>query len=392
MPRKIDHRFDTRAMHVGQEPDPATGAVVPPIYLTSTFAQEDFGVHKGYDYSRAANPTRQNLEATIASLESASRGVAFASGMAAFSAIVTRFKSGDHLVLSENVYGGTYRALTQVFDRFGIGCSWIDTTRLDNVRGAITSSTVAILIETPSNPMMSITDLAGVAQIARERNLLSIVDNTFMSPYFQRPLEHGIDVVYHSITKYLAGHSDIIGGIVVTSNEELADDLAFTQKSLGAVPSPFDCWLTSRSLKTLGVRMERHNANALRLAGFLVDRQEVKQVFYPGLESHPQHALATRQQTSPDGRPAYGGIISIETGSLDNARRFARGVKVFTLAESLGGVESLVNHPATMTHGSVPRQKRESFGLTDGLVRLSVGIEDVRDLEADLDQALSGLK
>ncbi|MCH8328082.1 MAG: PLP-dependent transferase, partial [Candidatus Marinimicrobia bacterium] len=328
MPREIDHRFDTRAIHVGQEPDSATGAVIPPIYLTSTFAQADFGVHKGYDYSRAANPTRQNLEETIASLEGGSHGVAFASGMAAFSAIVTHFKQGDHLVLSENVYGGTYRALTQIFNRFGIGSSWIDTTGLDNIRDAMTPDTVAIVIETPSNPMMTVTDLAGVAGIARERNLLSIVDNTFMSPYFQRPLEHGIDIVYHSTTKYLAGHSDILGGIVVTSNDEVAEDMAFTQKSLGAVPSPFDCWLTSRSLKTLAVRMERHNANAARLATFLDARPEVQNVFYPGLESHPQHDLAARQQTNPDGRPAFGGMISFDTGSLENARRFARGVNV----------------------------------------------------------------
>ncbi len=391
MPRKIGPGFSTRAIHVGQKPDPATGAVVPPVYQTSTYAQSDVGVHQGYDYSRAGNPTRANLEMAVASLEGATHGIAFASGMAALSAIITHFKAGDHFIVSENVYGGTYRVLTQVFDRFGIGSTWVDTSALDNVVAALRPATVAIMVETPTNPMMSITDLAGVAQIARERNLLSMVDNTFMSPYFQRPLELGADLVFHSTTKYLGGHSDIIGGIVLTSNNELAEGLAFIQKSVGAVPAPFDCWLTSRSLKTLALRMEQHQANALALAAYLEGRTEVRKIFYPGLPSHPQHELATRQQRTPDGRPGYGGMISIETGSLEKARTLVNGLQIFTLAESLGGVESLVNHPATMTHAAVPRKKREAFGLTDGLVRFSVGVEDVADLEADIGQALARL-
>ena len=391
MPRKIGPGFSTRAIHVGQAPDPTTGAVVPPVYQTSTYAQSDVGVHQGYDYSRAGNPTRTNLEMAVASLEGAAHGIAFASGMAALSAIITHFKAGDHFIVSENVYGGTYRVMTQVFDRFGIASTWVDASALDNVAAAVTAATVAIMVETPTNPMMSITDLAGVAQIARERKLLSNVDNTFMSPYFQRPLELGADLVFHSTTKYLGGHSDIIGGIVLTSNDVLAESLAFIQKSVGAVPAPLDCWLTSRSLKTLALRMERHQANALQLAAYLEARPEVRKIFYPGLPSHPQHELATRQQRTPDGRPGYGGMISIETGSLENARIFVKGLELFTLAESLGGVESLVNHPATMTHAAVPREKREAFGLTDGLVRFSVGVEDVADLEADIGQALARL-
>ena len=389
MPRPVKPGFSTRAIHVGQEPDPATGAVVPPIYQTTTYAQEDLGVHRGYDYSRAANPTRQMLESNLASLEGGSSAIAFASGMAAFTALMTHFRSGDHFIISENVYGGTYRALTQVFSRFGLTASWVDMTTTEPFLAAVGPGTKAIIIESPTNPMMSLTDIAQFSSLARERGLLTIVDNTFMTPYCQRPLELGADVVYHSTTKYLCGHSDIIGGVVITSDSSLATDLAFIQKSLGAVPSPFDCWLTLRSLKTLAVRMDRHNDNALQLAHFLDGHPKVSRVYFPGLKDHPQYDLALKQQRTPDGKPAFGGMISFETGSRENARRIARALKVFTLAESLGGVESLVSHPVTMTHAAVPKEQRESFGLTEGLLRLSVGIEDLADLQADLEGALA---
>ena len=391
MSRKVNSGFATRAIHVGQEPDPATGAVVPPIYQTTTYAQSDLGVHKGFDYSRAANPTRRGLEENLASLEGGQYGIAFSSGMAALSALMTHFRSGDHVIVSAGVYGGTYRAITQVFNRFDLTASWVDTTTLGPVAAAIRPETRAIIIESPSNPMMSLTDIKAVSALARERGLLAIVDNTFMTPYCQRPLELGAHVVYHSTTKYISGHSDIIGGAVVTSDERLAEDLYFIQKTLGAVPSPFDCWLTSRSLKTLAIRMDRHNSNALQLGRFLAERPEVKAIYYPGLPSHPQYDLAVTQQRTPTGEPAFGGMISFETGSLENARTVVQRLQIFTLAESLGGVESLVNHPATMTHASVPREVRESYQLTDGLVRLSVGIEDVEDLETDLAQALAVL-
>jgi cystathionine beta-lyase/cystathionine gamma-synthase len=309
--------------------------------------------------------------------------------MAAFTALLTHFRSGDHFIISENVYGGTYRAVTQVLDRFRLAASWVDMTTPEPFLAAVGPSTKAIIIESPTNPMMSLTDITRFSSLARERGLLTVVDNTFMTPYCQRPLELGADVVYHSTTKYLCGHSDIIGGVVITSDSELAADLAFIQKSLGAVPAPFDCWLTLRSLKTLAVRMDRHNHNALQLARFLNDHPKVSRVYFPGLKDHPQYDLAQQQQRTPDGLPAFGGMISFETGSRENASKVARALKVFTLAESLGGVESLVNHPVTMTHASVPREQRESLGLTEGLLRLSVGIEDLADLQADLEQALS---
>jgi len=364
---------------------------VPPIYQTTTYAQDDVGVHKGYDYSRAANPTRQMLEENLASLEGGQYGVTFASGMAALSALLTHFVSGDHFIISENVYGGTFRAVTRIFNRFGLEASWVDTMELERVAEAIRPQTKAVIIETPTNPMMTLTDIAATAALTREKGLITIVDNTFMTPYFQRPLEMGADVVYHSTTKYLGGHSDIIGGVIITSHKELADDLYFIQKSVGAVPAPFDCWLTSRSIKTLPVRMKQHDLNARQLATQLAGHPKVKAVHYPGLPSHPQYDLAQRQQRTPDGQPAFGGMISLDVGSLDQARTFVKALHIFTLAESLGGVESLVNHPATMTHASVPKGKRESFGLTDGLVRLSVGIEDIRDLEDDLAGALAAL-
>ncbi|MFC1481420.1 trans-sulfuration enzyme family protein [Candidatus Neomarinimicrobiota bacterium] len=384
-------KFSTRAIHVGQSPEKTTGAVVPPIFQTSTYAQSDLGVHQGYDYSRAANPTRAAMEANLAGLEGADFGIAFASGMAALSAIVQHFKAGDHFILSENVYGGTYRALTQVFDRFDVHTSWVDTTKLSDIEAAICPDTKAIILETPTNPMMSITDLKGVSELAHGHGLISIVDNTFLTPYCQRPLELGADVVFHSTTKYICGHSDVIGGIVITSDQQLAEDLAFIQKSLGAVPAPFDCWLTSRSLKTLAVRMDRHNYNAGILAAYLEKHSAVSMIYYPGLQSHPQHGLAARQQLDPDGNPVFGGMLSIDVGDLKKASKIARGLKIFTLAESLGGVESLINHPPTMTHASVPEEQRARLGITDGLLRLSVGIEAIDDLQEDLEQALAAL-
>lgn len=391
MSRKLTGGFATRAIHVGQEPDAHTGSVVPPLHQTTTFAQDDIGVDRGYVYSRAKNPTRANLEQTLASLEGGKYGLAFASGMSALSTLIMHFNAGDHFIVGENVYGGTYRVLTQVFQRHNLRSSWVDTRSLEPIIAAIHPETRAIIIETPSNPMMTLTDIAAVAQLARDRNLLSVVDNTFMSPYCQRPLELGAHVAFHSVTKYLAGHSDVLMGALVTSEDDLAESLHFIQKSAGAVPSPFDCWLTSRSLKTLVVRVEQHSSNALALASFLDQHAQVDAVYYPGLPTHPQHELAARQQRAPEGEPIFGGMISIDIGSLERARTFISHLEVFTLAESLGGVESLVEHPAIMTHASVPREKREAFGLTDGLVRLSVGIEDIDDLEADLATALAAL-
>lgn len=389
--RKLTGRFATRAIHVGQEPDPNTGSVVPPLHLTTTYAQDDIGVHRGFVYSRVQNPTRANLEQNLASLEGGKYGVAFASGMAALSALVMHFKTGDHFVVGENVYGGTYRVLTQVFNRFHIEVSWVDSSSVEDIAAAIEPATRAVIIESPSNPMMTLTDIARTAQLARDQGLLCIVDNTFMSPYCQRPLELGAHVAFHSVTKYLAGHSDVLMGALVTSEDDLAEDLYFVQKSVGAVPSPFDCWLTSRSLKTLPVRIEQHSRNALALAQFLEEHPAVKKVYYPGLPGHLQYELAARQQRTPAGRPVFGGMISCDLGSLERAKAFIRGLEIFTLAESLGGVESLVEHPAIMTHASIPRERRESIGLTDGLVRLSVGIEDVEDLEADLAAGLGAL-
>ena len=391
MSRQLDGRFATRAIHVGQQPDPTTGSVVPPIYQTTTFAQEDIGVHTGYMYSRAQNPTRSNLEQNIASLEGGSYGIAFASGMSAISCLVAHFGAGDHFVVGDRVYGGTYRALSQVFNRSDIKCDWVDTRSIDSIAAAITPATKAILIESPTNPMITLTDIEKSAQLARDRGLLCVVDNTFMSPYCQRPMELGAHVVVQSVTKYLAGHSDVLLGALITSDDDLAEDFYFIQKSLGAVPSPMDCWLTSRSLKTLALRMERHCHNALELARYLEGQPGVERVYYPGLSSHPQHELAVQQQRTPDGEPIFGGMISLEVGSLDRARAFIAALEVFILAESLGGVESLVEHPAIMTHAAVPRERREAIGLTDGLVRLSVGIEDLVDLKADVAAALEAL-
>ena len=381
-------KFETRAIHVGQKPEELYGAVSLPIYQTSTFKQEEFGEYT-YDFSRAGNPTRNALEETMSSLEGGIDAAMLASGMVAMSAIFTLLKQGDHLILSGNVYGGTYRLLTQIMQNMGLSSSWIDTSDSKLVQGAITLDTKMIVIESPTNPMMQLTDIHAISKISKDNNLLLVVDNTFMSPYHQRPLSLGADLVMHSTTKYINGHSDVIGGVVIGSDSEVMDRLHFIQMSVGAVPGPFDCWLTQRALKTLAVRMESHNYNAMCLAKKLEDSGKFIKVYYPGLKSHPQFELATRQQLNPNGKPGYGGMLSVDLSSLDNARKFVRGLEIFTLAESLGGVESLVCHPATMTHASIPPKIRSELGISDGLIRLSVGIEHVDDLLADIKNALS---
>ena len=383
-------KFETRAIHVGQKPEELYGSVSLPIYQTSTFKQEEFGEYT-YDYSRAGNPTRSALEETIASLEGGSDAAMFSSGMAAMSSIFTLLKQGDRLIISGNVYGGTYRLMAQIMEDMGLSASWVDTADLELLKGAIKSSTKMIVIESPTNPMMQLTDIQAVSKISKEHGLLLVVDNTFMSPYYQRPIEHGADLVMHSTTKYINGHSDVIGGVVIGMDAEIMDRLHFIQMSVGAVPGPFDCWLTQRALKTLAVRMESHNHNAMRLAQKIEDSGKFNNVYYPGLESHPQFELATRQQLNPHGEPGYGGMLSVELDTLENARQFVKGLEIFTLAESLGGVESLVCHPATMTHASIPEKIRGELGITDGLVRLSVGIEHVDDLLMDINNALSKL-
>ncbi|MCK6542472.1 cystathionine gamma-synthase [bacterium] len=377
--------FSTDAIHAGQIPDPTTGAVITPIYQTSTYAQEELGVSKGFDYGRTINPTRVALEANIAALEKGKYGFAFGSGMAAITNIAALLNGGDHVIVSNNVYGGTFRFFDKIMKRFGLEFSWVDTSDEKNIRAAIKPNTKMLYVETPTNPMLTITDLQVVAAVAKEHKLISVVDNTFMSPYFQTPLEFGVDIVLHSTTKYINGHSDVIGGVVVTSSEELKEKLKFLQNSIGAVPSPFDCWLVLRSTKTLALRMRQHNENATAMAEFLAKHPKVKKIYYPGLASHPQHALAKKQMRG------FGGMISIELGSMDAGKNMLRNVKIFALAESLGGVESLICHPASMTHGAIPLEDRLKLGLTDGLVRLSVGCEDKEDLIADIENALKAV-
>ncbi|HMW33600.1 MAG TPA: cystathionine gamma-synthase [bacterium] len=377
--------FSTDAIHAGQIPDPTTGAVITPIYQTSTYAQEELGVSKGFDYGRTINPTRVALEANIAALEKGKYGFAFGSGMAAITNIAALLNGGDHVIVSNNVYGGTFRFFDKIMKRFGLEFSWVDTSDEKNIRAAIKPNTKMLYVETPTNPMLTITDLQVVAALAKEHKLISVVDNTFMSPYFQTPLEFGVDIVLHSTTKYINGHSDVIGGVVVTSSEELKEKLKFLQNSIGAVPSPFDCWLVLRSTKTLALRMRQHNENAIAMAEFLAKHPKVKKIYYPGLASHPQHALAKKQMRG------FGGMISIELGSMDAGKNMLRNVKIFALAESLGGVESLICHPASMTHGAIPLEDRLKLGLTDGLVRLSVGCEDKEDLIADIENALKAV-
>ncbi len=375
--------FATDAIHVGQEPDPATGAIIVPIYQTSTFVQQDLGKHKGYEYSRTSNPTRAALERNLAALERGRFGLAFASGMAAINAVMSLLKAGDQVVAGHDLYGGSFRLFEQVLKGFGLEFSYANTTRIEEVERSLRPNTRIIFIETPTNPLMEITDLSAMASLAHRRGLLLVVDNTFMSPYFQRPLEHGADIVVHSTTKYLNGHSDGVGGAVILNDQALADRLKFIQNAAGAVLGPFDCWLVLRGVKTLAVRMACHNENGLAVARYLEKHPRVKKVHYPGLESHPQFALAKRQMSGS------GGMLSFDTGSLDEARAVLKSVRLCALAESLGGVETLISHPATMTHASVPAEKRKQLGISDGLVRISVGIEDAEDILGDLDQALA---
>ena len=374
--------FSTDAIHAGQKPDEVTGAVITPIYQTSTYAQEELGKHKGYEYGRTHNLTRASMENNVATLEKGKYGIAFSSGLAATNALTSLLKAGDHVIVTSNVYGGTYRLFELIMKDFGLEFSWVDTSDTSNIKNAIKKNTKMVFVETPTNPMLILTDLTEVAKISKENNLISVVDNTFASPYFQNPLTFGIDIVLHSQTKYINGHSDVIGGILITSNEKLHERLRYIQNAVGSVPSPFDCWLILRSTKTLAVRMEKHNSNAITIAEHLEKASYVKKVFYPGLKSHPQHQLAKKQMSG------FSGMIAVDFGDMGVVKKFLKNIKVFTLAESLGGVESLVNHPASMTHASVPKEEREKYGFTDTLVRLSVGIEDVEDLIDDIENAL----
>jgi cystathionine beta-lyase/cystathionine gamma-synthase len=379
--------FSTRAIHVGQGPDPATGAVIVPIYQTSTYAQSEVGVHKGYDYSRTANPTRAALEGCLASLDSGRFGLAFASGMAAEDTALHLLEAGSHVVASDDVYGGTFRLFHRVLERVGLCFTFVDATRTSNVTDAIQPRTRLIWLESPTNPLMKLIDIGAVAAAAHERGILVAVDNTFASPYCQRPLELGADLVHYSTTKYLGGHSDVVGGALVTSDSGLYEQLKFLQNAVGGVPGPFDSWLVLRGLKTLAVRMRQHSANALQVACFLEQHALVKHVYYPGLASHPQHELARRQMVG-----GFGGMLSFEVqGGVSAAREVARRTRLFTLAESLGGVESLIELPALMTHASLPPERRAEVGIDDGLIRLSVGIEEADDLVADLERALAAV-
>jgi cystathionine beta-lyase/cystathionine gamma-synthase len=386
MTRVSDHdlqlRLSTRAVHAGQAPEEVTGAIMTPIFQTSTYVQQGLGRHKGFEYARTRNPTRDALERNIAALEGGAHGFAFASGLAATDTILKLLSAGDHVICGENVYGGTHRLMTHVFQRLGLSFTFVDTRNAGAVAAAVTPATRLIFVETPSNPMMRLTDLAAIGRIAATHNLLFAVDNTFATPVFQRPLELGANISLHSTTKYLNGHSDMVGGAIVTTRDDVAERLAFLQNAAGSVPGPFDCWLALRGTKTLAVRMRQHDASGRCLAEWLDRHPAVERVYYPGLPDHPQHELARRQMTG------FGGMISLDLGSAERARAFVENTRIFALAESLGGVESLVGHPASMTHASVPRAMREAMGLTDGLVRLSVGIEDVEDLQADLEQAL----
>ena len=374
--------FSTDAIHAGQEPDLKTGAVITPIYQTSTYEQEELGKHKGYEYGRTQNLTRESLEKNIATLEKGKYGIAFSSGLAATNALMSLVKSGDHIIISNNVYGGTYRLYELILKDFGLDYSWVDTSDLKNIEDAINPNTKLVFIETPTNPMLTITDLKGVAEICKNHNFISIVDNTFMSPYFQNPLELSCDIVLHSSTKYINGHSDVVSGIVVTSDEKIHERLRYIQNAAGAIPGPFDCWLILRATKTLAVRMERHEKNANQLAEYFDKNEKAKKVYYPGLKSHPQHELAKKQMRG------FGGMISVDFGDIEIAKKVVNNVKVFTLAESLGGVESLVCHPASMTHAAVPKEERNKMGLTESLIRFSVGIEDIEDLIEDIDNIL----
>src|SRR5215831_12853445 len=374
--------FRTDAIHAGQEPDPTTGAVTIPIYQTSTYVQESIGKHKGFEYARTQNPTRMALERNVAVLERGVAAYAFASGMAATTAITQLLlKQGDHAICSDNVYGGTFRLFDKIVRHYGIEFTYVNTSNLSQVENAMKPTTKMVFIETPTNPLMSITDIRAVCDIAHRQNCRVVVDNTFMSPYFQRPIELGADIVVHSTTKYLNGHSDSVGGVVVLKHKEDAERLQFIQNAAGAILSPFDSWLVLRGIKTLPVRMAAHNANGMAIAKYLAGRKDIDKIYYPGLPNHPGHELAKKQMTG------FGGMIAFDLGSLDRARTFLGRVRLCSLGESLGGVETLISHPATMTHASVPAEDRARMGITDGLVRISVGIEDVEDLITDLETA-----
>ena len=375
--------FSTEAIHVGQEPDALTGAIVAPIYQTSTYVIEEMGKSKGYDYARTNHPNRKALERTIAKLEGGSAAYVFTSGMAAIDSVFRLLRPGDHAILSQAVYGGVFRLTTQLLTQFGMEFSYVDTSCMEKVMAAIKPSTKMLYIETPTNPTMIVTDLAAIAKLARERNLTLVVDNTFLSPYLQQPIALGAHIVVHSMTKYLNGHSDCVGGAVILTRKEDAEKIYFVQRSAGAGLAPMDCFLVSRGVKTLAVRMDRHDSNGMTVAKYLEKHPKVKKVIYPGLESHPQHAIAKRQQKG------FGGMLSFDLGSLEAAKALLNHVKICSLAESLGGVETLISHPALMTHASMPPEKQKEVGITQGLIRLSVGIEDVEDLIADLDQALA---
>jgi cystathionine beta-lyase/cystathionine gamma-synthase len=376
------HGFATRAVHAGQTPDPLSGAVMTPIYQTSTYVQEGLGRHKGYEYARTQNPTRQALERCVASLEGGSHGFAFASGLAALDTVLKLLSAGDHIVAGQNLYGGSHRLMEQVYGRLGLQATFVDMREAEPVARAITPATRLVYCETPTNPMMFLADLAAIGDITQARGLLFVVDNTFATPYFQRPLAFGADIVLHSSTKYLNGHSDMVGGVLVTAREDLAERIGFLQNAAGGVPGPMDCWLCLRGIKTLPLRMRQHDANGRAIAAWLREQPKVKQVYYPGLPTHPQHDLARRQMQG------FGGMIAMELGDTALARRVVERTRVFALAESLGGVESLIGHPASMTHASVPPALRQAMGLTDSLVRLSCGVEETEDLIADLAQAL----
>jgi cystathionine beta-lyase/cystathionine gamma-synthase len=381
-----DHaRFSTICVHAGQEPDPSTGAIITPIYQTSTYVQEALGRHKGYEYGRTQNPTRGTLEANIAAIEGGRAAFAFASGMAAIDAITTLLQAGDHVVVTDNTYGGTFRLFDKVLRKYGLTFSYVDTSQPALIEQAMTPETKMLFVETPTNPMLRLTDLRQAAEIAHARGVALVVDNTFASPYVQRPLEFGADMVVHSTTKFLNGHSDSVGGIVVAVRDQHIEWLRFVQNAAGAILGPFDSWLVLRGTKTLPIRMVQHNANGLALAEYLASHPKVKQVLYPGLPAHPQHALARTQMRG------FGALITFELGSLEGARRVLDRVRLLSLAESLGGVETLISHPATMTHASVPPERRAAIGITDGMVRISVGIEDIEDLKEDLDQALAAV-
>jgi cystathionine gamma-lyase len=377
-------KFSTKAIHAGQEPDPTTGAIMTPIFQTSTYAQEGLGGHKGFEYSRTHNPTRSVLEACIAALEEGRYGLAFASGMAAETAILSLLSSGDHIISCDDLYGGSYRIFEKIMRRYQVETSYVTAGDIAGYEAAIRPNTKIIWLETPTNPLLRLIDIQAVAKLAHRHNLLVVVDNTFASPYFQQPLTLGADIVVHSTTKYINGHSDVIGGAIVTSNVDVYEAIKFYENAAGGVPSPFDSWLTLRGIKTLAVRMRQHEENARQVAGFLAEHPRVEKVYYPGLPTHPDHELAKRQMSG------FGGMVSFQfKGKLADVDTLVRRFKVFALAESLGGVESLVCHPVSMTHGSIPREIRESRGLTDTLLRLSVGIEDAEDLLSDLEQALT---